>query len=172
MFKKIIAALMTVVGVFASVTAVKAETISTDGGSVSVPVTYTVDNSYFEVVIPATISVGTEATGFAITSTAMNIRPDETVQVSIASGCNEKGIVELERQGVAGGQKAATLDTYVTIDGTGINETNYIVGRFTDATGTDNQVGDVSMSGLTVTEDTQSGDYMATIVFKVDLVSA
>ena len=73
MGKKIIMILLSAVFIFTMSEQVRAAEISTNGGSVSVPVRYTVDNTAFTITIPTVIWAGTSETEFEIA--AGNLKP-------------------------------------------------------------------------------------------------
>lgn len=148
-----------------------ADTISTNGGTSSVPVKFTVDNTAFVITVPAVITPQKGAdSSFAISATKMNLRPDEEIQVSIVGGCDANSVVKLVRQNTPEGKEPAYLTTTLTTSGTKIGTNNFLVGRFRDgADSTKNLVGAVTMSALAVNENTEAGEYLAMIDFKVDL---
>lgn len=172
MFKKIMVFVLGTIIFFSMSKAVYAAdvTISTDGGTVEIPVKYTVDNTSFVITIPAVIAPSTTKSSFLIGAESMNLRPDQSVEVTISSGCNSESVVVLERQNVPEGKQVATLETTLSTQTGKISENGYLVGRFRDGTdSTLNILGSVSMSPLNVTENTESGDYAAGIVFKVQV---
>ena len=95
MGKKIIMILLSAVFIFTMSEQVRAAEISTNGGSVSVPVRYTVDNTAFTITIPTVIWAGTSETEFEITAGNINLRPDEEIQVFIKEGCDEQSKIKL-----------------------------------------------------------------------------
>lgn len=172
MIKKMIMGLLAAVFILVTGETVYAANISKDGGSAQVPVTYTVDNTAFVITIPAVIAPGAEGTDFEVGAASMNLRPEQYVEVSISSGCDEDGTVTLKRQNVPVGKPVATLSTVFSVGGKNIGANGYLVGRFEDgADSTSNRLGTVSMSALSVDESTEAGDYMTTIEFKVRLKS-
>ena len=149
-----------------------ASEINTDGGSVSVPVTYTADTTSFVITIPAVINPTENGGSFSIGASHMNLRPDQHIEVSISSGCKAGGTVTLERQNVAAGKEVATLDTVFSIGGKTIDENGYVAGYFEDGKESEvNTMGDVTMSPLEITEDTEAGDYETAVEFTVALKS-
>lgn len=172
MSKKIIIGILAVIFIMAAGQSVSAADISTNGGSAQVMVTYTVDNTAFVITIPAVIAPDAEGTDFEVGAKSMNLRPEQYVEVSISSGCDGSGTVTLERQNVPEGKPVATLSTVFSVGGKNIGANGCLVGRFEDgADSRINRLGAVSMSALPVTEDTEAGDYMATVEFKVMLKS-
>ena len=106
---------------------------------------------------------------FSITADRMNLRPDESVVVSVAKGCNDNGQVILTRQG-DNSNKPATLTTTLMINGTNISGNSNIVAMFRDSdNSTENLLGNVKMSALIVAENTRPGDYIGPVEFKVEL---
>ena len=169
MFKRILTGVLALVLIMSLWETADGAVISTDGESVSVPVKYTVDNSSFEIKIPALIIPAEEETGFLIGADKLNIRPDEYVEVKIVSGCDGSGAVKLERQNVPEGKDKAVLETVFSVSGRNISEADSIVGHFEDGSSIVNSVGEVTMSAVNVDETTQAGDYQATLEFRVDL---
>ncbi|MGN0369139.1 MAG: hypothetical protein ACI4EW_01165 [Butyrivibrio sp.] len=172
MFKKVLVFVLGTIIFFSMSKAVYAAdiTITTDGGTVEVPVRYTVDNTSFIITIPAVIAPSTTESSFQIGADYMNLRPDQSVEVTVSSGCNSEGVVVLERQNVPNGKPVATLETTLSTRMGRINENGYLVGQFSDGeNSTVNTLGSVSMSPLNVTENTEAGDYCAGIVFKVQV---
>ena len=98
MGKKILVLLLSVLMIFSYSVTVKAATLTTDGETVKVPVKYTVDNTEFIITVPAQLMLDSRDVSFTITAQGMNLRPDETVLVSISDGCDQNGGVELVRQ--------------------------------------------------------------------------
>lgn len=169
MGKKIIMILLSAVFIFTMSEQVRAAEISTNGGSVSVPVRYTVDNTAFTITIPTVIWAGTSETEFEIAAGNINLRPDEEIQVFIKEGCDEQSKIKLLRQGDT--QNDSVLETSVTVNETSLSDNNYRVGRFVDKSGTTNLDGKVTLSPLNIDKDTKAGDYLATVVFEVKLGS-
>lgn len=151
---------------------VYAANLNTDGQTAQVPVTYTVSNTSFVITIPAVIAPGAEGTSFEIGASGMNLRPEEYIEVSVSSGCAGDGTVTLKRQNVPEGKPVATLSTVFSVGGQNIGANGFLVGRFEDgADSRVNRLGAVSMSALNVDENTEAGDYMTTVEFKVKLKS-
>lgn len=171
MIRKILTGVLALVLIMSISEAAYGASISTDGGSAAVPVTYTVDNSSFEITVPALITPSTEEESFLIGASNMNIRPDQYVEVRVISGCDQNGTVTMERQNVPVGKQTATLETTFSVAGKNISETDYVVGHFEDGSSIVNTAGAVTMSAVTVDETTQAGDYLATVEFRVDLKS-
>lgn len=171
MIKKILAGILAAACVLLATEKVWADTISTDGGTSSVPVRFTVDNTAFEITIPAVIMPkGNETDTFSIGASRINLRPDEEIDVTIIGGCSQDGEVRLVRQNVPDGKEAAYLTTTLSTSGQNISGTGFLVGKFRDgADSTVNLIGDVTMSALEIDESTQAGDYLAVIEFRVDL---
>lgn len=151
---------------------VYAANMNADGQTAQVPVTYTVSNTSFVITIPAVIAPGAEGTSFEIGASGMNLRPEEYIEVSVSSGCAGDGTVTLKRQNVPEGKPVATLSTVFSVGGQNIGANGFLVGRFEDgADSRVNRLGAVSMSALNVDENTEAGDYMTTVEFKVKLKS-
>lgn len=171
MGKKIFMVLLTMLMVFSTSVGVNAAELSSDGASVNVPVKYTVDNTEFVIRIPAEISPDMIDREFSITADRMNLRPDESVIVSVTGGCDENGVVILKRQG-DNSDKPSILTTSLMINGVSIADNNNIVAMFRDGdNSTENLLGNVKMSALVIDENTKSGDYIGTVEFKVELRS-
>ena len=169
MGKKVLVVLLSILMIFSYSVTVKAATLTSDGDSVQVPVKYTVDNTQFLITIPAQITLDSRDVSFTVTSQGMNLRPDEMVVVSISSGCNQSGAVELVRQNDRQ-STPSTLYTYLTIGGRNIAQNNFEVARFMDGdNSTQNILGAVVMSAPVINEDTKAGDYCGTIEFSVEL---
>lgn len=169
MGKKILAVLLTILMIFSSNIVVNAATLSTDGATTQVPVKYTANTTAFVIVIPAQLSPTTKSKSFSITSSSMNLRPDEELVVTISSGCNSSGQVILQREGDKT-SNPATLTTTLVVGGKAISENDYIVGMFKDSdTSTTNLTGNIIMSPLKVDSNTKAGDYSAVVEFKVEL---
>lgn len=170
MKKRLLAGVLTVIFVFAMVQQVSANTLSTDGGSTSVPVKYTVDNTAFMITIPAMIQAGTVESEFAISASGVNLRPDEHLEVAISSGCDESGVVKLERQNVPFGKTVASLNTILSVNGKNVAQSGHIVGYFTDsANSNQNLYSPVKLSPLVVNDTTEAGDYQAVLEFTITL---
>lgn len=169
MGKKILTALLTIMIIFSSSIVVNAATLSSDGATTQVPVKYTADTTAFVIVIPAQLSPSTKTKTFQITSSSMNLRPDEELVVTISSGCNSSGQLVLQREGDTT-SNPATLVTTLVAEGKIISQNNYIVGLFKDSdNSTDNLTGNISMTGLKVDDSTKAGDYSTVVEFKVQL---
>ena len=172
MGKKILTGLLAVLFIFTISQRVDAAEINTDGGSASVPVTYTAATTAFVITVPALISPSEEESTFKIGASYMNLRPEQHIEVSVSKGCRAGGIVTLERQNVAEGKPVARLDTVFSVGGMTIDNNGYLVGYFSDSDESCvNLLGAVTMSPLNVTADTEAGDYMTTIEFTVALKS-
>ena len=170
MNKKILTCFLSVFFVFAISQRVDASEINTDGGKARVPVTYTANTTAFIITIPAVISPSDEETSFNVGASYMNLRPEQHIEVSVTGGCNEGGVVTLERQNVAEGKKAATLNTVFSIDGNPIDKNGYLVGYFEDSSeSSTNILGNVTMSPLNITADTEAGDYRTVVEFTFSL---
>lgn len=170
MIKKLLGVFLTLVAVATTVNSVNAATLTTDGGTAKVPVKYSVNTTAFEIIIPAVIMPGLEESSFSVGAALMNIRPDQCVEVSLISGCNDKGQIVLVRQNVEDGKIPSTIATSLSVNGTKLGAGNMVVARFEDGkTSTVNKLGAVSMSALNITKDTEPGDYEATVEFKVSL---
>lgn len=169
MVKRILTGVLALVLILSVSEAAYAANITTDGGKATVPVTYTVNNSSFEVTIPAVIRPSTVESSFEVGATKVNIRPDEYVEVSISSGCDADSKVVMSRQNVPTDKTVATLETKFSAGGVLIGKNNYIVAHFEDGSKIVNSIGDIKMSPVTVTQNTEAGDYSATVEFKVDL---
>ncbi len=170
MIKKIIAVVLTAVMTLVMSEAAYAQNITTDGGSVDVPVRYTVNNTAFVITVPEVITAQVVDTQFSIGASYMNLRPDEYVEVTITSGCDAVGTVELIRQGAELGRNNDSLETTLTANGKVISDNRFVVGYFSDSNdSTINQTGPITMSGLKVNENTQAGDYEALVEFTVTL---
>ena len=169
MGKKILTVLLTILLVFSSNIVVNAASLSTDGATTQVPVKYTANTTSFIINIPSQLSPTTSVTSFMITSSSMNLRPDEELVVRISSGCNSSGQVVLQREGDKTTNPATLVTTLVTA-GKNIARNDYIVGLFKDSdTSTENTNGKVNMSALSVDENTKAGDYSAVVEFKLEL---
>lgn len=169
MGKKVLVVLLSILMIFSYSVTVNAATLTSDGDSVQVPVKYTVDNTEFLITIPAHITLDSRDISFTVTSQGMNLRPDEMVVVSISSGCNQSGGVELVRQNDRQ-STPSTLYTYLTIGGKNVAQNNFEVAKFMDGDNcTQNILGAVVMSAPVVTEDTKAGDYCGTLEFSVEL---
>lgn len=169
MCKKFFLVLLTVLMVFSTSIGVNAAELNSDGETVSVPVKYTVNNTEFIVRIPAELTPDTQDSEFMVTADRMNLRPDESVIVSITEGCDEDGQVVLTRQGDIS-DHPATLTTTLTINEEAISTDNNIVGIFKDGNNsTANLLGAVKMSLPVINENTKAGDYVGTIEFKIEL---
>lgn len=168
MGKKILMLILTAVMVFSLKETVHATDINTNGGSATVPVKYTVDNTSFIITVPTVIWADKTETQFEITAKEINIRPDEHLQVFITEGCNSEGKIILDRQGVAQGNEAQ-LETTALVGGKIVSANNFRVGHFKDSSSITNLDGKVTLSGLNVDEKTRAGDYQSTICFKVEL---
>ena len=83
MGKKVLVVLLSILMIFSYSVSVKAATLNSDGDTVEVPVKYTVDNTEFLITIPAQLTLDSRDVSFSVTSQNMNLRPDETVIVSI-----------------------------------------------------------------------------------------
>lgn len=172
MYKKFIIGVLAVIMMFSMSEVVWADTISVNGGTSNVPVTFTVDNTSFVITIPKEIKPkANEDSTFSIGATQMNLRPDERLDVTIASGCGAEGAVKLIRQNVPMGKEPASLTTKLSVKNQTIDKNHFLVGQFKDsANSTQNLLGNVTMSGLSVNSSTESGEYRATIEFKVEVV--
>lgn len=169
MGKKILVVLLSILMIFSYSVSVNAATLTSDGESVKIPVKYTVDNTEFLITIPAEITLDSKDINFSVTAQTMNLRPEEIVVVTIASGCDEQGAVKLVRQNDKQ-TNPATLYTYLTIDGKNIAENDYQVALFRDSNNsTSNTLGKVTMSAPVVDENTKAGDYLGNIEFMVEL---
>ena len=169
MGKKILTVLLTILLIFSSNIVVNAANLSTDGATAQVPVKYTANTTAYIINIPSQLSPTTSHTTFEVTSSSMNLRPDEELVVSISSGCNSAGQVILQREGDKT-TNPATLTTTLVVNAKNIARNNYIVGLFKDSdTSTENTMGKITMSALKVDENTKSGDYSAVVEFKVEL---
>ena len=172
MSKKIIMILITAALLFWRAVNVDAATLSSDGESADVMVKYTVNNTAYEITIPAVICPSTSESSFSVSSEYMNLRPDEYIQVSLSSGCEAEGIVTLKRQNVPKGKPVSEIDTVLSINGVTLDKLSNIVGRFEDgADSTRNLVDNVSVGKLNIDRTTEAGDYMAIVEFRVDLKS-
>ncbi|MBD5157288.1 MAG: hypothetical protein HDT13_06615 [Butyrivibrio sp.] len=172
MNKKILMGILTAVFIMVMGETVYAANMNADGQTAQVPVTYTVSNTSFVITIPAVIAPGAEGTSFEIGASGMNLRPEEYIEVSVSSGCAGDGTVTLKRQNVPEGKPVATLSTVFSVGGQNIGANGFLVGRFEDgADSRVNRLGAVSMSALNVDENTEAGDYMTTVEFKVKLKS-
>lgn len=117
MIKRILTGVLALVLIMSVSEAAYAANITTDGGTASVPVTYTVDNSAFEITIPAVIRPSDRATSFKVGAELVNIRPDEYIEVSISSGCDSRSMVVMKRQNVPAGKTVSTLETRFSAGG-------------------------------------------------------
>ena len=172
MGKKILTGLLALLFVFTVSQRVDASEINTDGGSVSVPVTYTAATTAFVITIPAVISPSNDEQSFSIEASYMHLRPEQYIEVSVSSGCGEGGVVTLKRQNVSEEKPTATLDTVLSVGGNTIDKNGYLVGFFCHGSESSvNILGDVTMSPLNVTSDTEAGDYRTTLEFTVALKS-
>lgn len=172
MNKKILMGILAVIFIMVTGETVYAANMNADGQTAQVPVTYTVSNTSFVITIPAVIAPGTEGTSFEIGASNMNLRPEEYIEVSVSSGCAEDGTVTLKRQNVPEGKPVATLSTVFSVGGQNIGSNGFLVGRFEDgADSRVNRLGTVAMSALNVDGNTEAGDYMTTVEFKVKLKS-
>ena len=170
MGRKIIMVLLVTVLVFSIRKTVNAANITTDGGSVSVPVTYTVDNTSFIITVPTVINADVKETSFAIGASKINLRPDQCIEVFITEGCDENGKIRLIRQGGNPAADTDYLETTVSIKGKNIKDNAYRVGYFKDSgNSTENLDGAVTLSGLNVTAETKAGVYKTNICFTVEL---
>ncbi len=169
MGKRIFLVLLTALMVFTTGIRVNASELNSDGATAKVPVKYTVDNTEFVIRIPAELTPDINDSEFVITADCMNLRPDESVIVSITDGCNEKGQVLLIRQGDDSAEPAS-LTTTLMVNESVISADNNVVGLFRDGDdSTVNLSGAVRMSALVIDENTRSGDYIGTVEFKVEL---
>lgn len=169
MGKKILTVLLTILLIFSSNIVVNAANLSTDGATTQVPVKYTANTTAFIITIPAQLSPTTKSKTFKVTSSSMNLRPDEELVVTISSGCNSSGQVILQREGDKT-SNPATLTTTLTAGGTNIAQNNHVVGLFKDSdNSTDNLTGNITMSALKIDSNTKSGDYSTVVEFKVQL---
>lgn len=172
MGKKIIMGILAAIFTMVMGETVYAANMNTDGQTAKVPVRYTVNNTSFVITVPAVIAPGAEGESFEIGAASMNLRPEQFIEVSVSSGCTENGTVTLKRQNVPDGKPVATLDTVFSVGGKNIGANGYLVGRFEDGADSKvNRLGAVSMSALKVNENTEAGDYMTTVEFKVRLKS-
>lgn len=171
MGKKIFTIVLATVFMFTIRQNVFAANITTNGGTAKVPVKYTANNTAFIITVPTVIQAKDVETQFEITSSEMNLRPDQQIQVYISEGCDTNGKIILNRQG-ATTATAATLETTATVAGRSVASNNFRVGLFKDSsTSTTNLDGKVTLSKLNVTKNTRAGDYLATICFKVELTT-
>lgn len=168
MGKKILMFILTAVMVFSIKETVHATEINSNGGSATVPVKYTVDNTSFLITIPTVIWADKKETQFEVSAKEINIRPDEHLQVFITEGCDSEGKLILERQGVTEGNESH-LETTVLVSGRNVADNNYRVGHFKDGSSVTNLDGKITLSGLNVDENTRAGDYWTTVCFKVEL---
>lgn len=169
MGKKILTVLLTILLVFTSNIVVNAANLNTDGATTQVPVKYTANTTAFIITIPAQLSPTNKSNTFQVTSTNMNLRPDEEIVVTISSGCSSSGEVVLNRVGDKT-SSPAKLTTILTAGGKNIAQNNYTVGLFKDSdTSTKNLIGNITMSGLNVDNNTKAGDYSTVVEFKVQL---
>lgn len=168
MGKKILMFVLTAIMVFTLKETVHAADINTNGGTATVPVRYTVDNTAFVITVPTVIWADKSDTQFEVLAKEINIRPDEHLQVFISEGCNSEGKIVLDRQGVEPGNEAQ-IEVTATVGGGNIAANNFRVGHFKDSTSLTNLDGKVTLSGLTVNDNTKSGDYQSRICFKVEL---
>lgn len=169
MGKKIFMVLLTVVFTFSIYNKAYAAELVSNGENVSVPVTYTVENTAFIITVPTVLNPQKTKSYFEITSSKMNLRPDEYIEVFIRQGCDERGKIVLTRQNDTTGTPA-TIETSVSIAGGSIIKNNYRVGYFKDGSEcTKNQDGKVTLGALNVTENTKAGDYLGTVTFEVEL---
>lgn len=165
MGRKILMTLIITVMIFALNVKVQAADISENGGKVTVPVTYSVNNTSFIISVPTVIKADTVETSFEITAKEVNLRPEEYIEVFLTEGCDENGRISLKRKG-----SEDYLVTTASVGGKNISENNYRVGYFKDGeSATRNLDGAVTLSGLNVTRETRSGDYSAGICFVVEL---
>ena len=170
MSKKILMVIVTVIMIFTLKGTAYAAELTGDGDSVNVPVRYTVNNTAFVITVPMVITADTKDCYFEISASKMNLRPDEAVVVSIVSGCDIDGAVNLVRQDVATDKPVATLKTMLTVGGKSIVENDYRVGYFRDSINSEiNLDGKVTLSGLEINENTEAGDYEGIIRFQVEL---
>ena len=150
-------------------------TISNNGDTATTNITYTKSSS-FSVTIPLVVPLSETDTEFSILSKEMNIRPDETVYVSITDGITDEDDVILYRQNVPNGKDVATLSTYLyrydddhnKLD---ITNENNVIAKFRDsAASTTNLFGSTYATGLNILADTESGDYLGTVTFKIEKI--
>ncbi len=172
MVKKITIAILTFIMIISSCNTINAAQITEDGGTASIPIRYSVNNTAFIITIPAIIIPDTKESSFMVSADYMNIRPDEHVEVSITKGCDIDSKVTLTRQNVTADKMADTLDTYLSLSNQAVSENNYVVGYFKDSlVSTENILGKVYMSALEIDSNTPAGDYASVIEFTVDLRS-
>lgn len=166
MGKKILLVVMILVFGFSFTESVKAGELKSDGDNLSVPVKYTVDNAAFTITVPTVIVADTQDVKFLVQASNINIRPDKKLEVFISEGCDDNGVIRLNRLGDSDNNY---LETKVTIAGKSVADNNKRVALFKDLSGTTNIDGEVTLSGLDINENTKAGDYLATIVFKVEM---
>lgn len=170
MGRKILMILLIAVMVFSINKTVQAGNITTDGGSISVPVTYTVNNSAFVITVPTTINADVKETSFSIGASKVNIRPDQCIEVFITEGCDKDGKIRLTRQNVAQGVEESYLETTASIKGKNVKDNSFRVGYFKDGSNsTVNLDGAVTLSPLNVNSETKAGVYRGNICFTVEL---
>lgn len=170
MGKKIFMFLLTVALIFGQNVTAYAANMTTSGEEVSVPVKFSVNNTSFIITVPTVIMASDSGSEFTITASDINLRPEEYLEIFITKGCNENGSIILERQNVPEGKEIATLKTDVSINGKSIKDNNFRVGYFKDGSNSnENLDGKVTLSGIEINEDTESGDYATTVCFKVEL---
>lgn len=170
MGRKILMVLLITMLVFSFNKTVQAGNITTDGGSISVPVTYTVENTSFVITVPTTINADVKETSFAIGASKVNIKPEQYIEVFITEGCDKDGKVKLMRQNEAPGTEVSYLESTLSIKGKNIKDNSFRVGYFKDGSdSTKNLDGAVTMSGLNVTASTKAGVYRGNICFTVEL---
>lgn len=136
-------------------------------------VNYTANTSQFSVAVPAVISVSDEETPINVTSSYINIRPDEQISVSISAG-HTNGVVTLSRE-----LKNSALDDKTTMTTTisrsdAAITTSTLVGKFIDSTGTANKyVNAVKLSQVDTTNaldasgNVKAGTYRGSVTFKI-----
>lgn len=169
MIKKIIFSLLTAAFIFVITEPISAATLNASGQSASAQVRYNVDNTAFVVDIPAIIDAGESETSFRITAQSMNLKPQQSVEVRIAKGCDENGKVVLTRQGDTS-KNINTLTTTLFVKGKNIADNDMMVAQFKDSdTATENLCGDVVLSALSVNKDTRAGEYIGNLEFVLQL---
>lgn len=169
MGKKILLLVLSAVFIFSMKVNVNATDINSNGGTASVPVKYTVNNTAFIITVPTVIWAQKEAVVFEVTASEMNLRPDEKIQVFLSEGCNSNSQIVLQRQGASVGTESS-LETIATVAGKKVSDNNFRVGLFKDsANSTENLDGKVTLSGVNVDRNTKAGDYQTTVQFKVEL---
>lgn len=172
MVKKIFMGIMVLLFIFTSVVKTDAAELTKDGQTANVPVRYTVDNTEFIIAVPAVIAADPYGTQFLVRASNVNLRPDQHLEVKITKGSGKDGEVVLERQNVPFGKPVASLVTNMSISGKGIDQNGNVVGYFEDSINSDQNItGEVRLSPLLVTDQTEAGDYEAIVEFTVTLIN-